>query len=198
MVWTPRGSHHRKFPVCGDGCGVFLHRVGAFIWYGGRAALNQHIFRCSQVAKPFQDEFLRRAINNRLNFLISLAQGAVGLKHVTKGTLENMPLPLPPRREQARIVAKIDELMARCEKLEALRAELDTQRLAVHTAAIHRLFSVSETDGHIQAREFLNRNFSELYTDKVNVAELRKAFLKLAVMGKLVPQDPSDPPAIEL
>lgn len=171
---------------------------GAFIWSGGRAALNQHIFRCNQFAKPFLDEFLRRAINSRLNFLISQAQGAVGLKHVTKGTLEHMPLPLPPREEQVRIVAKLDELMARCEKLEKLRAERDTRRVAIHAAAIRKLLHIADVDGHVQARDFLSKHFGQLYTVKENVAELRKAILQLAVMGKLVPPDPKDPPAREL
>lgn len=52
--------------------------------------------------------------------------------------------------------------------------------------------------GHVQAREFLGQHFGELYTVKENVTELRKAILQLAVMGKLVPQDPSDLPASEL
>jgi type I restriction enzyme S subunit len=171
---------------------------GAFVWSGGKAALNQHIFRCSQIGKPFLDEFLRRAINNRLKFLISLAQGAVGLKHVTKGTLEDMPLPLPPRVEQSRIVAKIDELMARCDALEKLRAERDAKRLAVHSTAVRQLLNVADTGGHIQARDFLGQHFGELCTVRENVTELRKAILQLAVMGKLVPQDPKDPPASEL
>ncbi|MDF7798414.1 restriction endonuclease subunit S [Pontiellaceae bacterium B1224] len=45
---------------------------------------------------------------------------------------------------------------------------------------------------------FLARHFGELYTVKENVAELRKAILQLAVMGRLVPQNPNDPPAREL
>lgn len=106
--------------------------------------------------------------------------------------------PLPPAAEQERIVAKIDELMARCDVLEKLRAERDAQRLAVHTAAVRQLLNVVDTDGHIQAREFLGQHFGELYTVKENVAELRKAILQLAVMGKLVPQDPNDPPASDL
>lgn len=58
--------------------------------------------------------------------------------------------------------------------------------------------NVADTDGHIRAREFLGQHFGELYAVKENVTELRKAILQLAVMGKLVPQDPKDPPASEL
>ncbi len=136
---------------------------------GGKAALNQHIFRCSQIGKPFLDEFLRRAINNRLNFLISLAQGAVGLKHVTKGTLEDMPLPLPPREEQSRIIAKIGELMTRCDALQKLRADRDSKRLAVHSSAVQELLNFADMDGHIRVRELLGQHFGELYTVNENV-----------------------------
>jgi len=103
--------------------------------------------------------------------------------------------PLPPLYEQLRIVAKIDELMARCDALEKLRAERDAQRLAVHSTAVRQLLNVADTDTHIQARDFLGLHFGELYTVKENVTELRKAILQLAVMGKLAPQDSNDPPA---
>jgi type I restriction enzyme, S subunit len=167
---------------------------GAFIWNRGKAALNQHIFKCFQIGKPFLDTFLMRAINNRLDFLISQAQGAVGLKHVTKGTLENMLLPLPPLSEQTRIIAKIDQLMARCDELEKLRAEREQKRLAVHTAVIKQLLDAEEQDSFTSAWQFITRNFGELYTVKKNVAELRKAILQLAVMGKLSRQAHEDEP----
>jgi type I restriction enzyme S subunit len=167
---------------------------GAFIWRGGEAALNQHIFKCFQIGSPCTDEFLRLAINSRLDFLISQAQGAVGLKHVTKGTLENMLLPLPPLPEQYRIVARIDQLMARCDALEKLRKERQEKRLAVHAAAIKQLLDTP--DG--SAWDFIQQHFGTLYTVEENVAELRKAILQLAVMGRLVPQNPNDPSASEL
>jgi type I restriction enzyme S subunit len=106
--------------------------------------------------------------------------------------------PLPPLNEQLRIVAKIDELMARCDALEKLRAARDAKRLAVHSAAVRQLLNVADTHGHTQARDFLGQHFGELYTVKENVTELRKVILQLAVTGKLVPQDPNDPPAREL
>jgi len=106
--------------------------------------------------------------------------------------------PLPPFPEQHRIVAKIDQLMARCDDLEKLRTEREQLRLSVHTAAIRQLLDAEAQDGHTRAWQFLTQHFDDLYTVKENVTELRKAILQLAVMGKLVPQDPNDPPASKL
>jgi len=102
--------------------------------------------------------------------------------------------PLPPLAEQHRIVARIDQLMARCDELEKLRKDREEKRLKVHAAAIKQLLDAPENTGW----PFIQQHFGELYTVKENVAELRKAILQLAVMGRLVPQDPNDPPASEL
>lgn len=114
------------------------------------------------------------------------------------GKLGEMPIPLPPLVEQQRIVDKIDELMVRCDELEKLRTAQQEQHLAVHAAAIKQLLNITEPDQHQRAQTFFAEHFGELYTVKENVAELRKAILQLAVMGKLVPQDPNDQPASEL
>jgi type I restriction enzyme S subunit len=103
-------------------------------------------------------------------------------------------VPLPPFSEQQCIVARIDQLMARCDTLETLRKEREEKRFAIHAAAINQLLDAP--DG--SAWNFIQQHFGELYTVKENVAELRKAILQLAVMGRLVPQNPDDPPASEL
>jgi type I restriction enzyme S subunit len=133
------------------------------------------------------------------------------------GDVGEMIIPLPPLPEQHRIVARIDQLMARCDELEKLRKEREEKRLAVHAAAISQLLDsnfassrlrVNQDSSNLRsfvpscetggAFDFLAQHFGELYTVKENVAELRKAILQLAVMGRLVPQDPNDPPASEL
>jgi type I restriction enzyme S subunit len=113
---------------------------------------------------------------------------------LNRNEVYDLAIAIPPLSEQFRIVAKIDQLMKHCDELETLHKEREEKRLAIHAAAIKQLFDAP--DG--LAWNFIQQHFGELYTVKENVAELRKAILQLAVMGRLVPQNPDDPPAGEL
>lgn len=129
---------------------------------------------------------------------VERTQKGVAYPAINDGDFFSGLFPLPPSDEQHRIVAKIDELMARCDELEKLRTAQQGARLTVHAAAIKQLLNIAEPGQHQRAQTFLAEHFGELYTIKENVAELRKAILQLAVMGKLVPQNPDDQPASEL
>ena len=112
---------------------------GAFIWNRGLAYLNQHIFRCELVEGVFVKEFLRLAVNARLDEMISHAQGGVGLRHITKGKLESIRLPLPPLAEQERIVAKVNELMSLCDRLDVQHDAARTQSKVLLSALVAAL-----------------------------------------------------------
>jgi type I restriction enzyme S subunit len=131
------------------------------------------------------------AVHNELE---GSASGTTNQIELNTSTVINHLMPLPPLLEQHRIVARIDQLMARCDALETLRKAREEKRLAVHAAAIKQLLDAPDAP----AWDFIQQHFGELYTVKENVAELRKAILQLAVMGRLVPQDAGDPPASEL
>ncbi|MFH1010100.1 MAG: restriction endonuclease subunit S, partial [bacterium] len=98
----------------------------------------------------------------------------------------DIPIPLPPLAEQKRIVAKVDELMALCDRLEAQQQERETRHAALARASLAR-FADAPTPAN------LNFLFHKSYD--IPPADLRKTILTLAVQGKLVPQDPSDEPA---
>jgi len=124
--------------------------------------------------------------------------GTAGQDNISITKSRTILIPLPPLAEQRRIVAKIDELMARCDELEKLRGNLNQKQITVHNAALNRLLTAKDQSEFNTAWQFITQHFGELYSVKENVAELRKAILQLAVMGKLVPQDPIDRPASEL
>lgn len=114
--------------------------------------------------------------------------------NISMSDITSFLVPLPPLREQQRIVGRIGELMSRCDELERLHKSREETRMKVHAAAIKQLLDAPENAGW----PFIQQHFGELYTVKENVGELRKAILQLAVMGRLVPQDPNDQPASEL
>lgn len=113
---------------------------GAHIWYGGDAVLNQHIFKIEFSELEINRGFLRYAINQKLDELIGSAQGGVGLRHVTKGTFEKTEIVFPPRAEQTRIAAKLDELLAQVDtlkcRIDGIPALLKRFRQSVLAAAV--------------------------------------------------------------
>lgn len=99
---------------------------GAHIWKGPEGVLNQHIFRVDLTNGAVTKEWLRFCVNIQLMHLIDKAHGGVGLKHVTKGAVEGVEIPLPPLAEQKRIAGILDAADAlRAKRREAL-AQLDS------------------------------------------------------------------------
>ena len=102
-------------------------------------------------------------------------------------------IPLPPLAEQHRIVAKVDELMALCDRLEASRTEREATRDRLATASLSRLNSPDPdpaTFRHDVA--FALKNLAPLTTRPDQIKALRQTVLNLAVRGKLVEQDSTE------
>ena len=114
---------------------------------------------------------------------LQTSNSAIKGNTLNKGLLAAIPIALPPLAEQKRIVAKVDELMALCDQLEAQQQERQTRQAALVQASLAR-FTQDPTPTNLQ---FL---FLPSYT--VSPTDLRKTILTLAVQGKLVPQDPKD------
>jgi type I restriction enzyme, S subunit len=108
-----------------------------------------------------------------------------------------IPFPLPPLVEQHRIVAKVDELMALCDRLAAARAEREAVRDRLAAASLARLNTPDPVTFQDDARFALD-TLPALTARPDQIKHLRQTILNLAVRGKLVPQDPKDEPASEL
>jgi type I restriction enzyme S subunit len=116
-------------------------------------------------------------------------------KEVSGKIVGEILIPVPPLNEQKRIVAKVDELMALCDDLEARKQKTRQTCIQLNDACIDKMLTSDEPARFNKHWQRIHTNFDLLYSQPENVNKLRQAILQLAVQGKLVPQDPNDEPA---
>lgn len=131
-------------------------------------------------------------------YFLSVAQHAIGQSSINQSIVQSVLIPLPPLDEQHRIVAKVKELMALCDQLEQQsEAQLAAHQMLVETL-LATLTDSADADELAQNWARLSTHFDTLFTTEASIDALKQTILQLAVMGKLVPQDPSDEPASAL
>lgn len=170
-----------------------------------------HFIRMRFLVKVFDTRYLSLLGSSNIvrSKIADLFISTAGQKTVNQGHISSILLPLPSIAEQQRIVAKVDELMALCDQLDR-RSE---SQLAAHQTLVETLLGsllqpAAAAEGSLtdsgDAEELaqnwarLSNHFDTLFTTEVSIDALKQTILQLAVMGKLVPQDPSDEPASAL
>ena len=180
------GSFRRNNP--GD---VLLAMYGATIGkvaiLAEHAVTNQAVCGCSPFEGVFNRFLFSYLLSQRSRFHAASEGGAQ--PNISKIKIVAFPFPLPPLAEQMRIVAKVDELMALCDHLEAQQQQREEKHAALARASLAR-FAAAPTPAN------LNLLFHKSYD--IVPADLRRSILTLAVQGKLVPQDPKDESALTL
>ena len=121
-----------------------------------------------------------------------------GQPNVNGTALKGLQIPLAPLAEQHRIVAKVDELMALCDRLEAQQADAARAHAQLVQALLGSLTQASDAADFAASWQRLAEHFHTLFSTEPSIDALKQTLLQLAVMGKLVPQDPTDEPASEL
>ncbi|MCI4677732.1 hypothetical protein K9U39_14280 [Rhodoblastus acidophilus] len=116
---------------------------------------------------------------------------------ISREDVEEFVVGLPPLDEQRRIVAKVDELMALCDRLETARGTREAKRDFFAAASLARLNAPDRETFADDARFALNA-LPALTARPDQIKQIRQTILNLAVRGKLVPQDDGDEPALEL
>jgi type I restriction enzyme S subunit len=119
---------------------------------------------------------------------------------INRGKWEELVVPVAPLAEQHRIVAKVDELMALCDELE----QQTEQSLSAHQTLVEVLLAsltngTSTDDDNKEdfqtSWQRIAEHFDVLFTTEASIEQLKQTILQLAVIGKLVPQNPADEPA---
>lgn len=117
---------------------------------------------------------------------------------MNQAKMNTILLGLAPEKEQCRILSKVDELMSLCEQLEQRSlTSLDAHQQLVETL----LTTLTDSQNAEELAENwarISQHFDTLFTTEASIDALKQTILQLAVMGKLVPQDPNDEPASEL
>ncbi|WP_031435056.1 restriction endonuclease subunit S [Methylomarinum vadi] len=130
--------------------------------------------------------------------MIKLYDNGTAQPNLSATDLGKFLVPLPPPLEQHRIVAKVDELMALCDQLE----QQQTDSIAAHQTLVETLLkTLTDSENAEQLAQnwaILSEHFDTLFTTDHSIAQLKQTIQQLAVMGKLVPQIPSEESAAVL
>ncbi|OEX08447.1 hypothetical protein A0M47_07630 [Campylobacter jejuni] len=81
--------------------------LGVFIWNGSKAILNQHIFKVVFDKIEINKKYFYFCILDILEEMSEKTHGSA-MRHITKGDFDNIEIPLPPLKEQERIVEILD------------------------------------------------------------------------------------------
>ena len=152
-------------------------------------------------------KYYSRALSNPRYLLLFLSVVSKTLKERAAGgvqsfvplnALRNTPIPIPPLPEQSRIVAKVEALMALCDRLEAQQGEAARVQAHWTQAALDQLAESGDADEFARNWQALADHFDTLFATPASIDALDATLLQLAVRGKLVPQNAADEPASEL
>ena len=160
-------------------------------------AINQDM-KALVLEKPEMAEFILRALKGlKPEMLKRVRRSSHGTCRIEGADYSDFLIPIPPLGEQHRIVAKVDELMVLCDRLEAARAAREAVRDRLTAASLARLNAPDPETFQADAR-FALEALPALTTRPDQIKALRQSILNLAVRGHLVPQDAKDEPASEL
>ncbi|MEZ8807941.1 restriction endonuclease subunit S [Vibrio atlanticus] len=194
--------NQRCNPEFGD---VLLCRIGTL----GRATIVDttepfSLFVSVGLLKFFNEYLLSDYLHKVFHSPLLLKQYdeiKAGGSHTNKLNLGDIPklwLPVAPISEQHRIVAKVDELMTLCDQLEQqTEASIEAHQVLV-TTLLDTLTNSADAEELVQNWARISEHFDTLFTTEASIDQLKQTILQLAVMGKLVPQDPTDEPAAKL
>jgi type I restriction enzyme S subunit len=192
-TYIPRETTNR---FCRPGeilIGRYGASVGKVFWAQDGAynvALAKFIYPLSAFTRQFA--FLVLTSNFFQEKLSGMSRSAQA--GFNKGDLACINFPLPPLAEQQRIVAKVDQLMALCDELEARQERKREGRERLVESSLANLLAARNPTEFAEQWRFVRDNFDKLIGDRSTISALRQTILHLAVRGRIDAPEPNDTP----
>jgi len=105
------------------------------------------------------------------------------IANISLGGMRPIPTPIPPKEEQSRIVAKVDELMALCDQLEKQQQDRRKLQNALRQSTLQALASAESPHELQESWQRLQANFGRLFSEIGDVRSLRDVLFDLALRG---------------
>ncbi|EMC0859861.1 restriction endonuclease subunit S [Salmonella enterica subsp. enterica serovar Montevideo] len=155
-----------------------------------------------KVLSPFLSEisyYIRLMMNGFERYIVeNLTKTGTTVESLLFDDFISHPFMIPPFAEQNRILSTVKKLMSLCDQLEQHSlTSLDAHQQLVETL-LTTLTDSQNADALAENWARISEHFDTLFTTEASIDALKQTILQLAVMGKLVPQDPNDEPASEL
>ncbi|ECS5741549.1 restriction endonuclease subunit S [Salmonella enterica subsp. enterica serovar Derby] len=129
---------------------------------------------------------------------MSKYQSGTSIPAINQSVIGSIPIALPSLKMQEKILSYVITLMSLCDQLELHSlTSLDAYQQLVETL-LTTLTDSQNADELAENWSRISEHFDTLFTTEASIDALKQTILQLAVMGKLVPQDPNDEPASEL
>lgn len=192
---TPMGVSESSQADAGDIMMVCIGgSIGKAVIVDQQVAFNQQINAMKPIQISSKYLYLSLSAPYFYNSVLSSSTGSA-TPIINRLKWESLLVAVAPVKEQNRIAAKVDALMALCDALE----QEQENSIAAHALLVENLLAAltnAANQGEFkQAWARVAAHFDTLFTTEQSVEQLKQTILQLAVMGKLVEQDPADEPA---
>ena len=159
-----------------------------------RATINQDM-KALRPAPEVEPDFLLRLLwGLNSDVLDRVETSSHGTKRLPTDALLGLSFRLPPRPEQRRIVARVDELMALCDRLADGLARRDGLRRRWAASTVRHV-AEDRPIGTTPPWAFAEAHLDTLVAEPEAVPLVRRLVLDLAVRGRLTAPEPGDEPA---
>ena len=147
--------------------------------------LLQRVAKLTPLAGRLAPDFLLHWLRSPLFVNVIDPGRSNGVPHISTKQVAALPIQLPPLAEQHRIVAKVDELMALCDRLEARQADAQHAHARLVQALLDSLTQARDAEEFQAAWERVAGEFEAVFTTEASVDALRASVLQLGVLGRL-------------